>query len=496
MARDTASAAPWWSRLSLFSGSSKYDHLRNSGKREAITKNLRSEDWDVRDHERQLMSSSASKVIANYSVAAWAVRKHLDYTTSFDFSATTRDDAFNTDLEGFMRRWSKRTKCDASRKHPLRRLIRIAEQCRCTGGDVFLLKVGGDGPLRGSLQIIESERVKNPTGIGANGVVVSRRDIPQGLNTEGWNNGVRLSPRGVASEIAIHGRTGAIGQLEFEKTVNARNVLHHGFFHRADQVRGISPIMSALSTFQDIYETMDYAISGVKAAQLVGIFIKRAWGQGSMNDMRIQNNPTAEVTDEQRANYYRRVKFGNKPMMLQGLPGDEAQFIDAKKPAVETTQFLDMLTHVAIKCFDIPKSFWDETVSNYSSARFAKIEFNKSIEEKRQDVADLLDDITRWRLGMAVADGEVRLPAGMAFDDVRWQWRQRGTPYVDPLKEVNGKILEIANGLNNPYRACAHNGTDFEDNVRAISRAKAFAESNGVTLSEAMITPDAEDSDG
>jgi len=75
----------------------------------------------------------------------------------------------------------------------------------------------------------------------------------------------------------------------------------------------------------------------------------------------------------------------------------------------------------------------------------------------------------------------------MTMSDLYFEWVPRGMPWWDPAKEINGSVAAIKAGLDNPYRVCKEAGRgEFEENVDLIAKAKAYAESKGVTLDYVM----------
>ena len=122
---------------------------------------------------------------------------------------------------------------------------------------------------------------------------------------------------------------------------------------------------------------------------------------------------------------------------------------------------------------------------DYDSSLFSRgglIQYLKSCQHKTQDLTDLLDEITRWRLGLFVADGELVLPSGMDFSALKWEWVPDGVPWWDPVKEVKGHTMAIAAGLSDYQRVCRSSGSDFFDNVDRIAEQEAYAKDKGVVL--------------
>jgi capsid protein len=265
--------------------------------------------------------------------------------------------------------------------------------------------------------------------------------------------------------------------LEFEKIVPAASLFVHGWYDRFDQLRGISPIASALGTLQDTYEGFDMALAKLKVHQLFALAFYRDADTGFDT-----TTATTDADDDGILESGYEVDFGKGPVQLDLNPGDKAEFLESKTPATETVQFLQMMIHVALKSLDLPYSFYDESHTNFFGSKGALQNYLKSCHAKRADLRELLDEITRWRLGMAIFDGDLTLPRGMEFNQLKWYWQEAGVPWWDPSKEVRGHTMAIAAGLDNPQRVCRETGTDFFENVDAIAEAIEYAKSKGVNL--------------
>lgn len=85
-------------------------------------------------------------------------------------------------------------------------------------------------------------------------------------------------------------------------------------------------------------------------------------------------------------------------------------------------------------------------------------------------------------IGMAVADGTIRLPAGMNYEDIYYEHVPAGVPWWDPAKEARGQAMGVAMGVTSPQRVCRELGTDFETNIDEIAKAMAYAKERGVDL--------------
>jgi len=74
--------------------------------------------------------------------------------------------------------------------------------------------------------------------------------------------------------------------------------------------------------------------------------------------------------------------------------------------------------------------------------------------------------------------------AGYTMQQVqaRVEWISSGMPWLQQMQEIQGEILTIASGVDNPIDIARSHGTDFYENVRKTGEALAFAEKHGVPL--------------
>lgn len=442
-----------------------YDAVTTKTRRRAPSQTIRHEDRVLRQADRRKLSATAEDARRNFAIAAWAIRKHLDYVSSFSFQCKTGTD-FDDELERFMRLWTRKEACDVRHRHPLRRLIRLAEGRAVVDGDFFFLKLSGL-TARGQLQGIESDRIQDPG---------DRRD------SDDWYNGAQVDGSGRVRNWAIHHRNKQGGQYELDRIVPNRSVFVHGYYDRIDQIRGISPLSSALNSYADLYEGFDYALAKIKVAQLFGLAIYREAAEGFPESV-----PTTDADQDGTNDGGYEIDFGQGPVLLDLDPGDRAEFLEAQTPSTQTVEFLQFITQVALKSLDIPYSFFDESFTNFYGSRGGLMQYLKSCKPKIENLIELLDDITRWRVGMAIADGDLQLPRGMEFDDLNWEWVPDGVPWWDPAKEVKGHLMAIAAGLDNPQRVCRETGTDYFDNIDQIAEAQEYAKKHGVEVHYAGV---------
>ena len=253
-------------------------------------------------------------------------------------------------------------------------------------------------------------------------------------------------------------------------------MIHHAYFERFDQVRGISPLSAAINSFRDVYEGIDYALAKMKVEQLFALVFYRD-----------ANESVAALTSGSSEENGYSVDFGKGPVQLDLEAGDKAEFLKTDNPGSNTREFIQVVMGIALKALDLPYNFYDEAHTNFFGSRAAWLLYDRSCQSKRADVQEFLRKITVWLLQGWIIDGSLPLPEGMTIRDLNFEWVHRGMPWWDPAKEINGNVAAIKAGLDNPYRICKEAGRgEFEENVDAIAKANAYAESKGVKLEYVM----------
>lgn len=429
-----------------------YDAALTKNKRQAPTGILRSEDDENRPAERRKLLSSARDIQRNFSIAAWMIRRHLDYVSTFTFQARTSDEALNSKLESLIDWWSRRRNCDVTGRFSLPKMVRMLEGRRTVDNDVFVVKLSD-----GRLQVVEGDRVRTPDG--GLPIDIPPTSVVHGVQVDDWGQplGIVVCSRAKTSDLS-----GTGGTFKFERYVPMRNAYHHGYFERFDQIRGISPITAALNSLRDTYEGFDYALAKMKVSQLFGLAFYRE-----------ASDSVATTTESEDGTGY-EVDFGKGPVVLNLDPGDRAEFLESKSPSIEFQQHASTMIGVSLKALDIPYSFYDESHTNYSGSRQALLQYELSAQVKRRDVQQMLDELTAWRIQLWIDDGYLPDVPTSRF---KWEWIPQGIPWIDPLKEVQANIAAIGAGLYSRTRALKEMGLDFRDVANEIANENAYLES-------------------
>jgi len=410
-----------------------YDAADSSPRRRAVATH-QTEDMALPDSKRRVLIGTTHDLLRNYSAAKWCVNKHLDYVSSFHFQARTNIDWLDTQIEDLMYWWSQPRNCDIAGRHDLRRLTRLMETRATVDGDGFSVKLAS-----GQLQGISADRVRTPT---------AKIDIAQGYDIV---NGVIIDQGGAMVGICVHNRNGS-GYV-FDRVIPGENIIQHGYFDTEEQIRGVSPLASSLNVFRDLLEASEYNLISAKIRAMFGLKITKPDTQPMPGD----GTSTSEYS------------LDELPLMLNLDPGQDAEFMESgAHPSDQFQHYMQVMLGVAMKGLDIPMSFYDESLANYSSSRSAWIHYNISAENKRANLRRVLDEITIWKLATWVAAGMLTLPQGMRVSQLNWEWVSHGVPWLNPLQEVNADIAGVNSSLTSRQRLCRERGEDWYEVVKEL----------------------------
>jgi capsid protein len=434
-----------------------YSATESSPQRKAPSVILQSEDNELSLLKRQALVSTTRDLLRNYSAAKWAVNKHLDYVSHFTFQSRSGDAFFDQRFEQLMQWWSEPAQCDIAARHPLDRFTRLIEARAVVDGDCFLIKLAS-----GQIQAIEGDRVRSPSA-----PETAQLNLPKDATVI---DGVVVDGAGKMLGICVFNRNG--NRFLFDRFIEAQYVIHHAYYDRFDQVRGISPLASGLNTYRDIMDASNYALIQSKITSLFGIKFTRKLGAEDL--------PSSTEADE-KGDY--SVDFGKGAFVLDMEAGDDAEFMQSSMPSTQFQAYMNMMLGIAMKSLDIPYSFYDEAYSTYSGSRQALLQYNQSAEIKRKNIARILDDITYWKLNTWVASGLLTLPANTTVNMINWEYVGAGLPWISPLQEINADILAINSGLTSRTRLCKERGEDFNDIADELAKEQALMQSLGISPS-------------
>lgn len=410
-----------------------YAATKQSKNRQPVTKNLSSVDTDLKPSNRAKAISAVREHQKNFSIAVWALNKHLDFVAEHTLSVNTQEQSLNRDIEAAIEAESNPSAFDVCGMHSLQSYTRLKESHACVDGDIFTQKLRS-----GQIQGIEGDRV-----------------FSKGGDVGTWVHGCRLNNAGAIQAIAVHKRGTSKNSFEFERYIKYENVFHHGHFQRLDQKRGISLMISGVNDFQDVYENKAYGLARMKISQMFGAVMKRA----SISE-------SGDAPDLSAGQFYTEL----------GLE-DSMEFIQDKTPATEWQNFMDSVIGMGLKALDIPFSFYREDFTNFFGARSALILYIKSCLAKRRNLCQRwLNPWFEWKINQLKARPEFSYLRNI--EKVPYKWVPMGTPSANPVQEAQALAMRIALGVDSRTRGAQEiSGTSFSDHVEQISQEQDFMRS-------------------
>ena len=452
-----------------------YDAVVTSKNRKSASAQMRPEDKILDRSGRLKLAANTADLQRNAVLFAWALRRHLDYVTLFDFQPLTSDKGLNRDLRDLMERDCRPENCDIGGRHSWNRMRRLAEVRKMLEGDCGLLSLRS-----GHLQGIESHMIRNPA-------MQVRNDQMR------WEQGVKLGTGRKAVAYCISDRD-QYGQPQ-ERVVPAGQLFMLGAFEgRFDQIRGVSAVAAACNDFRDIYETKALMQAKIKLEQIFGVaFIRDKASESLADEFGYDGEPDDE--DEEAA---AEVETAGPPPSydlgqdVKGFDlnkGEDLKLIQSSNPSQNQQEFLQLCIAIAIKAFDLPFNFFDEARTNFFGSKAAWLQYDRSCVYKREDQLELHRLYTIWRVRrwMLPTDfggtGEIVLPRSMSEADVKWKWVPRGMPWWNPQEELTVDLMAAAAGLKTLQQICDERGLGiWTDNLERLQAEFATAQELGFTL--------------
>ena len=441
-----------WQQATSFS----YDAVEQTTKRRTASKVIRTEDRELISPKRQQLISQSNDLMRNFSIAGWAVRKHLDFVSRFSFASQTKT-PFDYEFESRMRDWCEdKRRCDVRKQHTFHRMLRMAEARAVTVGDHLLIKVEGQ-----RLQQVESDRIRT----------AAKRDprakVVDGCiqNSDGATIGYQVHRRG-SNGVGYH----------YQRDIPAEHGLFHAYFpsERSDQTRGVGLITSGINDFIDAYEWTDIAKATEKGRAALAMIFKT-------------ESPDGVGEYEAVGNGKYNVTLGKGPFKLELEPGDDVEFKGSDTPAGNTVAFFNGCIGFALKSLDLPLCFYDETLTNFFGQRAQFILYIESCKSKRDALrANILHPLTHWLRACWIADGSLTLPPGVTsttLNKLPFQWRPAGLPWWNPVQEVTAQLMAIRGGLANYEDVYLEaTGRDWFADMLRLKEQQQFLEKHQIVL--------------
>ena len=395
--------------------------------------------------------------------------------------------------------WANSTSCDLYRKHNFYDLQDVVFLSQLLDGDAWAAfryaKPTPYSPYGLKLQTFEAARVCNPNSSGA--YIPPNYLTVETVNPDNGNriiNGVEISDDGAVLAYWIANRvpldlTNPSRPLEWTRVeaygrrTGRPMVLQVSHEERPEQYRGVPFLAPVIETLKQISR---YTGAELTAAIIKSFFTLFFTSESGPTDILGVVQDT--YTRDEKVEMLNGINLGTGSVNL--LPdGVDVKAIDGSRTMSTFEPFTSQLIALVGAALGIPSEvLMSRFQSSYSAARAALLQAGTVFKTRRTWFArDFCQPVYEAWLAEAIAIGRVKAPLygtdpvyTAAWSGCDWFGPTQGM--IDPVKEVNGAALRIANGLSTSEREAAElTGTDYDDNLVQIAQELAARQALGLT---------------
>lgn len=392
---------------------------------------------------------------------------------------------------------------DASRMNTLTSLVRLAVGVYLASGEVVAtcewITSGGARPYATAIQMIESERLSNPSGV-MNGLYQGFR-LRDGVLKDKYGAPISYfirnsHPSDVSSIISADDFQWT--RFPARMRWGRQRVLHIVEQSRIDQTRGISELVAALKEMRTTKQFRDImlqnaVVNATFAASIESELPSQSYEALGGGD----SDPLVEFAE----NYLGAVSDyagGSRSLTIDGVriphlyPGQKLQLRPAGANGPLGTEFeASLLRYIAA---DLGVSYEelsrDYSNANYSSMKKAAVQTERRMASKKRMVADRFATCA-YRLWFeeALNNGQLETMKGRpdfydgmnkdAYTACEWLGSSRGQ--IDELKETQAAMLRVNNNLGTLEGELGRLGLDWRQVLKQRKREKELVDELGLT---------------
>jgi hypothetical protein len=441
---------------------------------------------------------------------AWMIRQHLDYVSAFkiQFKYETDDMKPLVDVLKKVFRWhAKPENFDVARRLGREEAFRFFEAEKVICGDAAMVKVGS--PYY-SLQMIESDLMAYPKigkkVAGATARKAKRyKPIPVNVrDSVDEVDGVVLNRVGAIEKFCICNRGFDGKQVSFDHLEKWNNVIFDCYYTRfSSQIRGVSPLSTALNSIQDLYEGFEWALLQHKVQSLFGIALMRDYNgteektdlnqSGLVGGSAVEAETTGDTSPAAAASTISTTLKDITPKETFIIDMDQkgkVETIESKTPSGEYINACSLTIQISLLALDIPLSTFDSRKSSFSGMIADRSLYEKSCKPKiaknkwcRQEYSNFVVDSFWYDKKFQIA----KVAASCGVTDIEVvkemvEWISSGFPWLQKDKEIAGDIKAIGVGLDNAIDCARRRGGDVFENIKKTALVNEAAKAAGVPI--------------
>lgn len=330
-----------------------------------------------------------------------------------------------------------------------------------------------------ALEMIEADRVDNPTGTTAanirSGIELNELGAPVAYfvcKAHPGDIGLQVPPPGVRD----FRRIPAFNQV----TPNRPNILHVYTQERSGQSRGRPFLSTVLNLFRDLDDYAETELIAAQVAACFSVFVTKNDPWSAMYARATAATKTADKREEEVA-----------PGMVAYLaPGEKIETANPGRPNGTFHDYFDAMCRLICSGIGVPyevvaRNF---TGSTYSNARAVLLEARRAFKRRQVWLASkLLQPVWEMLLEEAWLRGSFPAPDKMMSQFAAWtrtHWITPGWGWIDPEKEGNAYETALRLGLTTRAKIVAESdGDDVVPVFRQLSREQKLAVELGIDVS-------------
>ena len=421
----------------------------------------------LRDRSRDLLRNSPLSVGAIGTVVQSVVGSGLALQSRPDWKRLkwtpeqAAEWAANTESE--FRLWAESPLCDVTCTQNFYGLQSLAFRSALESGDTFALLpwIPAKGsPYSTRVQIIEADRVANPSKAMADGAL-----LPSGnrvyVGVEKDVNGAPLAYHILRQHPgSVEGRLNyATDRYQaFGERTGRRNVLHLFDRLRPDQSRGVPYLAPVIESLHQLGRYTDAELMAAVVSSLFTVFVKTPNGEG----LNVAQSAAATMagiipgtgTPASDPTKQKPLEMG-AGLIVDLADGDDVAFADPKRPNVAFDAFVQAVLRQIGVALGLPfEVLVKHFTASYSAARAALLEAWKFYMGRRYWLSHFLcQPVYEAWMDEAVSIGRIAAPGYFADPAVRRaylgsEWIGDAPGSIDPLKEVSAAEKRLQIGVS------------------------------------------------
>lgn len=403
-----------------------------------------------------IAGGAINTVVSNVVGAGLSLQSNIDSK----FLGMNDDDAaaWQETVEREFKLFADSKGCDITRTQNFAGLQDLAFRSALENGDSFALlpmvPVAGS-PYSTRVQLIESDRICNDKDARdsdrlAGGIAIDEYGAPEWLHVLKSHPGSAIRAKKQWDKIRFFGEN--TGRTNVVQLIDRR---------RIGQLRGVPYLAAVIEPLKQLGRYTEAELMAAVVSGLFTVFVKSEPGQGSL------------LGSDDIQNKSRDYALGNGSI-IEGVPGDSIETIDAGRPNKEFDPFVSAILQQVGVALELPRSVLVKCfMSSYSAARAELMDAWKFFSKRRRLLAiNFCQPIYEAWLEEAVSIGRIKAPGFFTDPLIRKSycgalWHGDGPGAIDPLKEANAIEKRLSINLTSlAEEKAAYDGGDWEQTTR------------------------------